>query len=321
MPPSIIPSVSPREEPTQPEQEIQGPGSGEVAELQRQLAEERSARQTLEGRLRSSEGGRVEAGRRAMTERESRLAAQEQASDSAIASATTESDALKATLRALQKEGDFDKAADVQEQLADVRARLFNEKARKDWLAGERTRIQAEADQPQGADEPKTPNGVPLSAFPANVQAWIASHPRFMSDKGYHDLALSGHYGAVAKGLREGTPEYFEHVESVTGDRQMTTRREPEDEPAPSGEVIDYQPKNPQSRAAGPGSMAAVAVPPSRSPASGPGNSTRAPSLSSEEREIADALYTDKFPNPADRYTHYAANRTVMAKYKMKNAS
>lgn len=53
------------------------------------------------------------------------------------------------------------------------------------------------------------------------TQQWLLAHPRFATDPAHNSTAMFGHYHALRCGLTADTPEYFDHVEYFTGDREL----------------------------------------------------------------------------------------------------
>lgn len=252
-------------------------------------------------RAQTAEGGQRNAERRVVSEAEARLLAQEQATDNAIAAQENERTSLRQQKVALMTEGKYEEVAELDDKLADIAAQMNEAKRVKTYLVGEReklkTAVETAAAQPQE-------NGLSRE-----INAWIEAHPRFKTDPQYNNDAMAGHYDALRKGIKADSPEYFAHVEVFTGDRQAP-QQQAADGDGEQGELT-YEAQTPQSRAAGPGSMSAA--PPSRqAAASGSQRGNGKPDLKSDEREVADALYSH-IANPADRYQKYADNREYMA--------
>lgn len=290
-------------------------GVDDLAELKRQLDAERAKSANLERQLSTTHGEKVTAERRVVSEAEQRLLAQEQATDNAIAAAENEASALEAQLSTLWAEGKFAEAAAVQRKISQAETRLFNEKNRKDHLAGERERVRSIVEQQSQQRQPQ--GGGDLSMRTA---AWIAAHPQFSSDPVYHNLAMAGHADAVKQGIPVDSDEYFAHIEGFTGDRRAPASgqgqrvasegasvEQPLSQPQQGGELA-YEPQRPQARAAGPGSLGAAPVSRQAPTSPAPG---RQPDLTAEEREVADALYGHMAPK--ERYTKYAENRAFMS--------
>ena len=151
------------------------------------------------------------------------------------------------------------------------------------------------------------------------------------------DLIASAHALAAVdvEGIAVDTPDYFAYIEEKTGERQaprqaadvddgddiMPTAESPYSRPtqADDGGEIDYTPRQPQARAAGPGSIAAAA-PPSRSIPNqrAPAASKRVPALTPDEREVANELFASdpSCKTEADRLRLYAERKAFMDTYR-----
>lgn len=288
--------------------------------LREELAALRGELTSVKGELYQAKTEKTNAELAQLSEGERRLLAEESSADNAIASAENEAEALVGQQSGLMAEGKFAEAAALSRKIAAAENRVQNETMRKQYLAGEREKLKAMRETAAEQPRPQAPG----QGMEPRLQQWIDSHPKFKSwqnqdgsvgyaDKSYHDRAMAGHYAAQAQGVAVSSDEYFRIVEEHTGDRhpeQDEVYSQPQrgfggQSFGDQGGEVDYTVKAPQSRAAGPGSMAAA--PPSRSVPNAP-RPGRAPDLSSEEREVADAIMSH-IPNPAERYTRYAAHR------------
>lgn len=128
------------------------------------------------------------------------LLAQETAVDNAITAASTEVDTAEGRWAALQQEGNFTDAAKEMRRMTEATARLENLKQQKQYYAGQREQLKQQPAQ-QGP------------VYDDRVKAWIDRNPRFNSDPAFKAEVLKSHHAALAAGMAEFSPEYFDHVE------------------------------------------------------------------------------------------------------------
>lgn len=271
----------------------------EMEQMKRELAASR-AEKSAESTARS------QAEQRALSSEERRIIAEESACKSTIDSFSTEADNIEAEIARLSDEpGHGAEISKLTRRLSTVTAKLHTEEQRQTWLATKREEAKSAASAPVDSG-PKLANGAALSGFAPASQQWFRDHPKAFTDASYlKRVVAAANYALDVHGMADGSPEYFEFVEQeVDGRTQPAARQEPEDQ----GE--DLEVRKPQPRAAGPGSMnkaMATIAAPSRSATTSSGTGPRRQAmLSADEREVADKLYGDKFPNQADRYVHYA---------------
>lgn len=280
----------------------------ELEQMRRDLVAARSGQE-------SERSARVQAEQRGLSEAEKRLLAEEAANSTSISSLNSEADTIEADIARLADEpGHGAEIAKLNRRLATVCGQLQTAENRKSYLEGQRERAKA-APAETG---PKLASGASLSNFAPAVQKWFESHPRVFTDKGYLDKVVAADMAARnLEGFTANTPEYFEYIEqrvdgtSAAAPARVAPMQDNQDE----GEELTTEVRNPQHRAAGPGSMraavAAVAAP-SRQAASPSGNGPRRQAmLTAQEREVADSLYSD-VANPADRYARYAKGKEYM---------
>lgn len=161
-----------------------------------------------------------------------------QAIESEIASATTESASLKTALKAAWDAGDFEKATDLQEKMADVRARLYDAKRQKAEIEQEGSTVSrhegAVREQPrqQQRQEPQTPEerrqAVLAGCTPA-TRAWLENHEDILDDPVRGAEAALVHQRAVKAGLRPDSPDYFRFAEKEMGYTVTKTTRQQQD--------------------------------------------------------------------------------------------
>lgn len=266
-----------------------GPISDE--DVRAMLAREQKEKRALRQQLEQERTGRTRAEAQATSATTARFDTEEQAVTERLEAADAQALALRKAYSEALSEGRFDEAAEVQDQMAELRARQVADKQYKTWLAGEKTRA-AQVVQQQPAHE-----GVDLSAYSAAQRKWIRANPSFMEDAKVRAKTFAGHQLAVAEGVEVDSPEYFEIIDETVN---RGRRRAEEDE-----EVI------PQRR------QVASDMPVSRRT---PQTSTRQTPvrLSADEMEAADITnpeipvqgHKDAQGNwVAGRYERYAINR------------
>lgn len=192
---------------------------------------------------------------------------------SAIDTLKRETDILKANLRASMAAGDYSAAADAQEALADVKAKMLQ-------LENGKVALQEELRRPiQPVQHTADPVEVLASQLSPRSAAWVRAHPEYARDQRLMQKMIAAHTIAVSDGLAADTDEYFETVERVLGVNSA----------APSASVAAAE--NPMSAASAPAQRRSspAAAPVSRS---GTGNGTRpnVVRLSAEEREMAQMM-------------------------------
>ena len=295
----------------------------EVAELRAELAQLKAESASKDNVIREANAGRQTAEQRSMSEQERRLRSELASTETTLIAMESEATTLANQIGTLSDEpGHGKEIAELTRKLARVEARIETEGNRKSFYTNQIE--QAAAASKQVAERPVgeiLASGVALGTLSPSVQQWFRAHPKSFTDKAYLNRVIAAaQYATEVEGITVESPEYFEFVESKIGERKAApTTIEHDDEGEDLGRAttespyskttkeVSYTPENPQPRAAGPGT-----IPPSRSVPTGsdrrPG---RAPLLTPEEREVADALY-GHHKNPADRYQKYAENRELM---------
>ena len=190
----------------------------------------------------------------------------------AIETVKGHSASLKSEYAQAMASGDYNRAADIQEQMSRKAAELLQ-------LENGR---QAMADRPKVAP-PSVANSVEAfaSQLTPRCAAWILAHPEYVTNKRLNGKMIRAHQDAVDEGIPVDTKDYFDHVETLLG---LNRRHEPDDD----NEEIDgkeYAAK--PVRSASP-----PAAPVSRSaPSATEGTRRGTIRLTAAEREIARANY------------------------------
>ena len=204
--------------------------------------------------------------------------------NNAISTTQQETAYLKSGYREAMANGDYDRAAEIQQRMADNSARLLQLENGKDALErqGRQTAPQFTA--------PADPVEMLASQLSPRSAAWIRNNPQVATDQRLFQKMIAAHNLALADGLTPDTDDYFASVE----DSLRIRRPEPtyEDPMAQSATVT-------QRRSAPP------AAPVSRS-GTGTGSNPNRVTLSAAEREMAQMMgMTDK---------EYAQNKLALQK-------
>jgi len=160
---------------------------------------------------------------------------------------------------------DFNKAADIQLEMADRQAKL----------------LQLETGRQAMAEKPKAPAPVadPVEALASQLTpksaAWLRAHPECATDQRMYRKMVRAHEDAIDDGLRADTDEYFAAVESRLGLSKRAQVEETDDD----GTELAAKAVSRRSSPA--------AAPVSRSAPTTDGRSTRVVRLTAEEREMA----------------------------------
>ena len=193
----------------------------QLTELQAETAREKAGREAAERRASTEAQARqvaqteVESTRTEITE--TRLGTVEQG----LSAAQSASDAAKSEYKAAMEAGDWNKAAEAQEKLADARATLGRLTEAKADLEVQKTQPQRQ----QRIEAPQTtdPIETAIQGRSAPVQAWLRSHPEdaralALDPMGQRAAELNAADAtAVAKGYKRDTAEYFAHVDNYLG--------------------------------------------------------------------------------------------------------
>jgi hypothetical protein len=294
----------------------------DVAALKRELEETRARAMSAEGRLTQESTARRQAEQANMTAQERAIVSDQEACESNIESINGEIQSYEDQIAAMADEpGHGKEIAQLTRKIGSASAKLETASNRKDWLAGQRDRFKKQVETREKADEvpagdQKLPNGALLSSFSGQTQQWLRDHPRSLTDGTYFDRVITAAQAATKlKGLKNDTTEFFAYVEDAIGEAPAAEETQEDEEPGEeiAAEEPRYEAERPQTRAAGPGSMAAPVA--RTAPHTGGGGGQRkTPALSAEQREVALALYSNKLDekgkpiSDADKLRLYAKN-------------
>ncbi len=258
----------------------------EKAQLATQLDTERTARSRAENQAHNATTGRFDAEEVAVKTRI------EAADAAALEKRRKYAEALA--------EGRFEDAAQVQDEMAELRAKQGQDRQYSAWLAAEKERLTK-------APPVQQEQGLNLAQYTPGQRKWIRENPSFMTDPKLRQKTEYLHSLALADGVEIDSDEYFDIINQAVGKKKAP-------EPDPEDNVIDEPP--PRRR-----QPPATDMPVTRR--TEPGQPTRnAPiRLSADEREAADLTmpdlpvqgYHDKAGNwVPSRYDRYAANRAKL---------
>ncbi|MGO8915764.1 MAG: hypothetical protein ACLQJR_07645 [Stellaceae bacterium] len=274
----------------------------ELETMRQQLAEEKEKRASAE-RDRDTERQRV------LAERGNRFAAQESAIAGALEMAKARLAGAKHAYAAAMSDERYQDGAELQEQIAEAALEIRG-------LAWQQQQFEQARRQPAASDA-RARFEQAIATLPQEAQEWCRRHPDFVTDSRANARAQAAHFAAVGEGLREWSPEYWDFVEDRLGVRQAG--------PDDGFEEIDYgrdagasrgrqerqapAADRPRSRVG-----ATTAAPPSRSAATGTGESrrrTRQPS--SGEIEAAKISFPDEWKeSPRKALELYFENQAAL---------
>lgn len=208
----------------------------------------------------------------------------------AIGTVKRENEILKSNYRAALASGDFDAAADVQEQMALNAAKLLQ-------LENGKAAMEAEPRQRQEVRETEK-NNDPVENFASQLSPrsadWVRRNPQFVTDPRLNQKMIAAHNLAVADGYKADTDEYFSFVEDIL----KVPRRD--ETKAPAEESALSSASTPTQRRTSP-----PAAPVSRS---GTANGVRqnTVTLTAAEREMAEMMGMS--------HADYAKNKLALQK-------
>lgn len=239
------------------------------------LAQEQQERRRLKAELDQERTSRSRAEATVSTHQAARFDAEEQAVAARLGAIDGEAAGLRKLYAEAMAEGRFDEAAEVNDKMAELRARQAQDKQYQTWLVGEKARAAEQAKQ-QPARE-----GVDLSQYSAAQRKWIRENPDFMESPQVRAKTFAGHQLAVAEGVEIDSDEYFNIINETVHRNRKKPIQEADDEP----EIIDVTPKRRQP----PQDMPVTRRTPETS-----NDRRREIKLSADEREAADIAIPDR---------------------------
>lgn len=230
-----------------------------VAELRAQLDAVMARATRAEG-----EGARLRAEAESASQR--LIESQSDAITNAISAEQRALEGAKRAMAQAMSEGDFDKAAEAQANIATSAARMTQWESLKADLV-ERTNA-TRAPVREAPPPPSDPIERYISQFSPRSQSWLRNHSEFVKDEKKNARLMGAHHFAVSDGFVPDSDAYFEAVERALGLKGEAS--------APSAPV---------KRSGAPPS-----APPSREAPSMSGKSPTRVSLSRDELELAQSL-------------------------------
>lgn len=182
-----------------------------VADFKAQLAETKRRAEEAETARRRAEAD-------AHTARAEAAGLRSEADASRLETITTAHDATVAEIATAKREwkeaqeaGEYDKAADAQEKLADA-------VARKRELERGKADLEAAGKKPATRNEQhQDPVEDYIGQFSPRSQAWLRDHKDFVTDRKKNLLMIAADTKATASDIRPDTDEYFEFIETELG--------------------------------------------------------------------------------------------------------
>lgn len=181
----------------------------------REIAPEDGIRE-LKFQLEQEKLARAEAEKRAQQAAEREYAAKNEVADSnlslinnAINTTQQETAYLKTGYREAMAAGDYDRAAEIQQRMADNSARLLQLENGKDAL--EKQARQA----PPAYSQPLDPVEALASQLSPRSASWVRNNPQFATDQRLFQKMVAAHNLAMADGISPDTDEYFSSIEDT----------------------------------------------------------------------------------------------------------
>lgn len=256
----IAVEVAKAEEPETPTQEL--PPEIGIRELKFQLEQEKLARAEADKRAREAAEREFQAKNEVNNTNLTLI-------NNAIGNVRQETDYLKANYRDAMSVGDYDRAAEIQQRMADNSAKLLQLENGKTAME---TQVQNSVPQYQ---QPIDPVEALASQLSPRSAAWIRQHPQFATDQRLFQKMIAAHNLAMADGISPDSDDYFDVIEDTLKVNRSSTSVSVENTVDPTYEAA----KVVQRRTSPP------AAPVSRNAA--PGTRPNVVRLTSEEREIA----------------------------------
>lgn len=219
--------------------------------------------------------------------RETAASAELQTITTGIENATRSVEALTSEIERAAEAGDFKVLAATQAKLARAAAALDRLEADK---VGFESRKPAASTEGRVVEAPAgTPFERYVGGFAPKAQTWLRAHPECVpaevgGNATKNASMMAGHYDALAKGLTEGSDDYFRVIEERTGYREPVSSAA---EVIPAGERQPQAQPKPQQRRPAP------SAPPSRD-SEQTGAQARSVRLTPQQQEVALFSYPAK---------------------------
>lgn len=203
--------------------------------------------------------------------------------ESAMDAAKAESESASNEWEQAQSTGDFAKSKEAQKKVARAEARMVRlEEAKGDII--ERRKAPPTERRETAPQQPANEFERTISAASPRTQAWLRSHPEYVTDRTKNLKANAAHSNALAEGLAPDTDEYFDYCE-----RQLGLKTDAK----PNGNGADTKPAQPRGRTT-------VSAPVSREGISLSGNltATQVQLSPGEQRVATDGTITWNYDDP-----------------------
>lgn len=117
---------------------------------------------------------------------------------------------MKAAYSQALSAGDYDAAAEINDRIADMAAKILD-------LENGKAAMEAQAQQPQQPQQQQP--GDSVEAFASRLTprsaSWVRSHPEYVRNPRLNQKMIAAHQMAVADGIEPDTDEYFGYVEDM----------------------------------------------------------------------------------------------------------
>lgn len=192
-----------------------------LEELRKQVAERDRATQSLaeqNRRLRAEQSAAIqfaeEMRRRGMSAEESLIETQ-------LHAAQTAAESAKRDYKSFMESGDFEKAAEAQEQIASAAADRRALERDKEMLASRKT-APPHHPQPVSIDTGDSIETAIATQYTPATQAWLRNHKNvFRSDGSLKRAAVDAHETALDEGLIPDSPQYFARLEELISPKPL----------------------------------------------------------------------------------------------------
>jgi chromosome segregation ATPase len=176
-----------------------------IDELKRQLEAEKEARKADRERAERAERERDTASQQAFQARNAQDDAEVRLFDGAVAQLKSNTQVLKQQLKDAWAANDLDRAADIQEAIADNAAKINSIEAGKQSLK----------ERPKDPPRPLDPVEAFAQRLSPRSAAWVRAHPEYATDPRLNAKMIAAHQMAIADGMKADTDDYFEAVEDA----------------------------------------------------------------------------------------------------------
>lgn len=174
-----------------------------IQELKQKLELERQARLEAENRERNASS-------QAYAMRNEVASNQHQLVSNTLDFVKQERANMKAAYSQALSAGDYDAAAEINDRIADMAAKILD-------LENGKAAMEAQAQQPQQPQQQQPSDSVEAfaSRLTPRSASWVRSHPEYVRNPRLNQKMIAAHQMAVADGIEPDTDEYFGYVEDM----------------------------------------------------------------------------------------------------------